>query len=65
MIERIAQINSRPYEYLRYGYCIQVSNLDDTKYFNASVGSPKNSGGWTKEDFLRLCNNFRLEFVYG
>lgn len=64
-IERIAQINSGSYDYLRHGYCIQTSSNDNTKYYDASAGLSKASGGWTKENFLRLCTTFRLEFVYG
>jgi hypothetical protein len=66
MIEKVLQLKIGSGSHIYYGYSIQLTtNKFDSLYFNVYEKKKVTSGGWNKNQWLGLCNNFRLEFVYG
>lgn len=64
-IERILQLCSGSYPDLNHGFSIQSKDSPKTKYFDPTIKNSRVSEGWGKDNWLSICSDFKLEFIYG
>jgi len=63
-VERVTQFSASGSRTLDKGFSLHYVEHENAKYFEVNTKKIHNSGGWTKERWLNLVSDFRLEFKY-
>jgi hypothetical protein len=64
-IQRFTQFKKSAGSSIYLGYSISYIDREEPKFKDVSSNRTEVARGWDKDRWLTLCNNFRLEFIYG